>query len=76
MIIWFSVVLQMPSGKMFTMSGGGFDPNRYKALQLHFHWSPTGSTEGSEHTIDGKQYPLEVMPGFYKYLLVSRVILQ
>lgn len=55
-----TVVLQFPSDKTFTMSGGGFDPNRYRALQLHFHWSAVGSTEGSEHTIDGKRFPVEM----------------
>ncbi|KAM6377395.1 carbonic anhydrase 15-like isoform 2-T2 [Pluvialis apricaria] len=41
-----------------TISGGGL-PGRYRALQLHFHWgSPAGN--GSEHTLDGRQLPMEV----------------
>lgn len=41
-----------------TISGGGL-PGRYRALQLHFHWgSPAGN--GSEHTLDGHQLPMEV----------------
>lgn len=40
------------------ISGGGL-PGRYRALQLHFHWgSPAGN--GSEHTLDGRQLPMEV----------------
>lgn len=40
------------------ISGGGL-PGRYRALQLHFHWgSPAGN--GSEHTLDGHQLPMEV----------------
>ena len=33
--------------------------NRYKFLQLHFHWG-SSNKRGSEHTIDGQQYPLEM----------------
>lgn len=41
-----------------TISGGGL-PGRYRAIQLHFHWgSPAGN--GSEHTLDGRQLPMEV----------------
>lgn len=40
------------------ISSGGL-PGRYRALQLHFHWgSPAGN--GSEHTLDGCQLPMEV----------------
>ncbi|KAM4706978.1 carbonic anhydrase 15-like [Discoglossus pictus] len=40
------------------ISGAGL-PNTYRALQFHFHWgSPT--RDGSEHTLDGKQYPMEL----------------
>lgn len=40
------------------ISGGNL-PTTYKALQLHFHWGKDGGP-GSEHTIDGEQFPLEV----------------
>ncbi|KAM8961350.1 carbonic anhydrase 15-like [Pelodytes ibericus] len=40
------------------ISGAGL-PNTYYALQFHFHWgSPTKN--GSEHTVDGKQFPVEL----------------
>uniref|UniRef100_A0A8C9EXS7 Alpha-carbonic anhydrase domain-containing protein n=1 Tax=Pavo cristatus TaxID=9049 RepID=A0A8C9EXS7_PAVCR len=32
---------------------------RYRALQLHFHWG-SPSTNGSEHTVDGQQLPMEL----------------
>lgn len=32
----------------------------YQLAQFHFHWGRNDS-EGSEHTVDGKMYPLEVM---------------
>ncbi|XP_075067268.1 carbonic anhydrase 15-like [Mixophyes fleayi] len=51
-----SVLLSL-SGHI-SISGAGL-PNTYQALQFHFHWgSPT--KDGSEHTVDGKQFPLEL----------------
>lgn len=41
-----------------TISGGGL-PGRYRALQLHFHWGSLAGN-GSEHTLDGHQLPMEV----------------
>lgn len=38
---------------------GGNLPGTYKALQLHFHWGGDGGP-GSEHTVDGERYPMEV----------------
>ncbi len=29
------------------------DPEAYEVAQIHFHW-------GSEHTVNGKRFPLEV----------------
>ncbi|XP_055861353.1 uncharacterized protein LOC106050470 [Biomphalaria glabrata] len=31
----------------------------YRATQVHFHWG-SDSTRGSEHTIDGRSYPMEI----------------
>ncbi|XP_074467223.1 carbonic anhydrase 4a isoform X2 [Sebastes fasciatus] len=41
-----------------TVSGGGL-PGSYKAVQFHLHWGNDGGP-GSEHTIDGEQYPMEL----------------
>jgi len=41
------------------LSGGGFEENQYQLLQFHFHWG-SDSTQGSEHTVDGAMYPLEL----------------
>lgn len=41
-----------------TISGGGL-PDTYKAVQFHLHWGTNGGA-GSEHTIDGEQYPMEL----------------
>ncbi|XP_068585641.1 carbonic anhydrase 4a isoform X1 [Cebidichthys violaceus] len=41
-----------------TISGGGLLTS-YKAVQFHLHWGNNGGP-GSEHTIDGEQYPMEL----------------
>ncbi|KAM3869599.1 carbonic anhydrase 4a [Diretmus argenteus] len=41
-----------------TISGGGL-VSGYKAVQFHLHWGKSGGP-GSEHTIDGEQYPMEL----------------
>ena len=40
------------------VSGGGLK-GRYTFAQLHFHWGAV-HTLGSEHTISGESYPMEV----------------
>lgn len=42
-----------------SISGGGLVTG-YKAVQFHLHWGKNGGP-GSEHTIDGEQYPMEVL---------------
>lgn len=39
---------------------GGALPEDYRIVQFHFHWGSTNS-QGSEHQIDGKKFPLEVI---------------
>lgn len=43
------------------VSGGGL-PDEYHTIQLHFHWGGP-ATNGSEHTVDGRRYPMEVQSG-------------
>uniref|UniRef100_A0A3B5LN11 Carbonic anhydrase n=1 Tax=Xiphophorus couchianus TaxID=32473 RepID=A0A3B5LN11_9TELE len=38
---------------------GGALPGHYRAAQFHFHWGGSG-TKGSEHTIDGERFPMEL----------------
>jgi carbonic anhydrase len=38
---------------------GLLDDNLYKVAQFHFHWGSTDDM-GSEHTINGRAYPMEV----------------
>ncbi|KAI4881406.1 hypothetical protein NFI96_033658 [Prochilodus magdalenae] len=42
---------------MATVSGGNLE-STYRAVQFHFHWGENGGP-GSEHTVDGEQYPME-----------------
>lgn len=51
-----SVVLAVGSG--MSVSGGGL-PGEYHTLQLHFHWG-SPATNGSEHTVDSRRYPMEM----------------
>lgn len=51
--------VQVGSLHQKTISGGGL-PTSYKAVQFHLHWGTNGGP-GSEHTIDGEQFPMEVM---------------
>jgi len=38
---------------------GGALPGHYRAAQFHFHWGGNGRP-GSEHTVDGERFPMEV----------------
>ncbi|MGH0163728.1 UNVERIFIED_CONTAM: hypothetical protein FKN15_062979 [Acipenser sinensis] len=50
--------VQVNLGSDISVSGAGL-PAVYNALQFHFHWgNPNGN--GSEHQLDGNQYPMEV----------------
>jgi len=41
------------------VSGGPLNSDEYVMLQLHFHWG-ANNQRGSEHTIDGKEFPMEM----------------
>lgn len=41
------------------VSGGGLN-GTYVALQFHFHWGSSDHHPGSEHTVDGHRYPMEM----------------
>lgn len=47
---------------MVEVSGGGLG-GTYSTVQLHFHWGDTEHHPGSEHTVDGRRYPMEVGAG-------------
>ncbi|XP_061562073.1 uncharacterized protein LOC133417884 [Phycodurus eques] len=41
------------------LSGGGLN-GTYSTIQFHFHWGDRDHHPGSEHTIDGHRYPMEM----------------
>lgn len=44
--------------QLVRLTGGGL-PGQYRAAQFHFHWGGLGRP-GSEHTINGERFPMEV----------------
>lgn len=48
-----------PLGASQGILRGGQLTGDYQILQLHFHWG-ANDNQGSEHTVDGKMYPLEL----------------
>lgn len=43
----------------YFVRGAGL-PGRFKAEKVEFHWGPSNGSEGSEHSINGRRYPVEV----------------
>ncbi|XP_059387705.1 carbonic anhydrase 4-like [Carassius carassius] len=39
---------------------GGDLPGLFASTQFHFHWGSGSATPGSEHSVNGKQYPMEL----------------
>ncbi|XP_056286192.1 carbonic anhydrase 4-like [Pseudoliparis swirei] len=42
-----------------SIKGGGLS-EKYDSLQFHLHWGNGSSVPGSEHTVNGKRYPMEL----------------
>lgn len=55
------------------VSGGGL-PHVYTVLQFHFHWGSVAS-HGSEHLLDSKSFPMEVLLSCFKILLLKSYLL-
>ncbi|XP_052427547.1 carbonic anhydrase 4 isoform X2 [Carassius gibelio] len=45
--------------KKMHVEGGGL-PGLFASTQFHFHWGNGSTTPGSEHRVNGKQYPMEL----------------
>ncbi|XP_039766347.1 receptor-type tyrosine-protein phosphatase gamma [Ornithorhynchus anatinus] len=48
----------------YFISGAGL-PGRFKAEKIEFHWGQNNGSAGSEHSIDGRRYPVEMQIYFY-----------
>lgn len=56
---WIAIsVVQIDLPTSAKVKGGDLEVS-YKAVGLHLHWGKDGGP-GSEHTIDGERYPMEV----------------
>ena len=54
-----TAVFELDEDESKTITGGSLGIKIYRLMQFHFHWGGDDK-EGSEHTIDGKTFPLEV----------------
>lgn len=48
----------------YFVRGAGL-PGRFKAEKVEFHWGPSNGSEGSEHSINGLRYPVEMQIYMY-----------
>ncbi|XP_028670747.2 carbonic anhydrase 4-like [Erpetoichthys calabaricus] len=51
--------VEVELGEGVSISGGGL-PDNYVALQFHFHWGNNVTNPGSEHRLNGNQFPMEL----------------
>ena len=55
---WLAVLVNLKLSTTIRLYGGKLG-HPYQVAGVHFHWGRSDS-EGSEHTINGQQFPLEV----------------
>ncbi|KAM8931071.1 receptor-type tyrosine-protein phosphatase gamma isoform 2-T2 [Pelodytes ibericus] len=48
----------------YFISGGGL-PGRFKAEKMEFHWGQSNGSAGSEHSLNGRRFPVEMQIYFY-----------
>ncbi|XP_045931667.1 receptor-type tyrosine-protein phosphatase gamma-like [Micropterus dolomieu] len=48
----------------YFVRGAGL-PGRFKAEKVEFHWGPSNGSEGSEHSINSRRYPVEMQIYMY-----------
>lgn len=55
---FFSPVAILLKDEYF-VAGAGL-PGRFKAEKMEFHWGQSNGSAGSEHSINGRRFPVEV----------------
>lgn len=58
-VLFFFVPVAITLKDEYFVQGGGL-PGRFKAEKLEFHWGPVNGSDGSEHSVDGRRFPVEV----------------
>ncbi|TRY82694.1 hypothetical protein DNTS_007597 [Danionella cerebrum] len=53
-----TVLVSLDHMKMWV--AGGDLPAVFSSIEIHFHWGNGSSVPGSEHTVNGKRYPMEL----------------
>uniref|UniRef100_A0A8C4Z2R3 protein-tyrosine-phosphatase n=1 Tax=Gadus morhua TaxID=8049 RepID=A0A8C4Z2R3_GADMO len=48
----------------YFVRGAGL-PGRFKAEKVEFHWGPSNASDGSEHSVNGRRYPVEMQIYMY-----------
>ncbi|KAF5904576.1 Receptor-type tyrosine-protein phosphatase gamma [Clarias magur] len=43
----------------YFVQGAGL-PGRFKAEKVEFHWGQSNGSDGSEHSINGRRFPVEI----------------
>ena len=61
-----SVQVNIANTDMYIEHGGL--EGRYKAAQFHFHWGQ--GAHGSEHTLQGSVYPMEVRQQYRVFIFI------
>lgn len=62
----FDLIAQLNLKNHYILKHVTVEKEDYKVEQLHFHWSHSNDS-GSEHLLEGKSYPLEVI--FYLLII-------
>ena len=59
----------------YFVSGAGL-PGRFKAEKVEFHWGHSNGSAGSEHSVNGRRFPVEVREtGDHGILVVGGCVL-
>jgi len=55
----YQLTSNVPANQIPSISGGGLN-GTYNFAAMHWHWSNSLTTGGSDHRINGRTYPVEM----------------